>query len=339
LVSERIKYPQLEKLFKKHFGENITNTNPLSSHGSDRQIIRIWNGTGKTFIGIINENLGENKAFLNFSLHFRKYGLNVPEIYCISDDNKSYIMEDLGDTTLFNKINARPGGSFRETEIDLYKSAINELLKFQIEAGNTLDYSYCYQYPEFGKENIEQDLKYFKQRFLINFYKSTLDENRLNTELDIIKGYALEVPRIYFLYRDFQSRNIMLKNDELYFIDYQSGRKGALQYDLASLLYDAKANIPQTIRELLTEYYIVQAKKYIRIDEEEFRNHFWYFALIRILQAMGAYGYLGIVKGKTNFLESIPFALKNINFILENKINDKKLSYIKKIFQEINYDT
>jgi aminoglycoside/choline kinase family phosphotransferase len=131
----------------------------------------------------------------------------------------------------------------------------------------------------------------------------------------------------------------MLKNDELYFIDYQSGRKGALQYDLASLLYDAKANIPQTIRELLTEYYIVQAKKYIRIDEEEFRNHFWYFALIRILQAMGAYGYLGIVKGKTNFLESIPFALKNINFILENKINDKKLSYIKKIFQEINYDT
>lgn len=331
------KYSGLEALFKIHFGEDISETVPLSSDGSDRQIVRLISPSRKTAMGIINENLGENNAFINFSKHFLKYRLHVPVIFGVSSDLICYMMEDLGDTTLLNKLKSGAGG-FGETELSLYKNVIGELLKFQIEAGKNIDFSYCYQHAEFGKENIEQDLNYFKQRFLKNFYQKDIDENKLNAELDIVKENALEEPREYFLYRDFQSRNIMIKDDELYFIDYQSGRKGALQYDLASLLYDAKANIPQAMREILIEYYIEQAKEYTKINADEFRNRFWFFAVIRILQAMGAYGYLGIEKGKKQFLESIPYALVNIRIILNEKLHDEKLNYLREIFKNIKYE-
>jgi len=130
----------------------------------------------------------------------------------------------------------------------------------------------------------------------------------------------------------------MLHKNDLYYIDYQSGRKGALQYDIASLIYDAKADIPQNLRENLLEYYIAEANKYTGIDANDFKHYFWYFAMIRILQAMGAYGFLGITKGKKRFLESIPYALKNINFILNNRINKTEFGYLKTIFSEIKYD-
>jgi aminoglycoside/choline kinase family phosphotransferase len=331
------KYIDLEKMFTAHFGADISEFTPLTSHGSDRQIIRLKSKRVPPVIGIINGHLGENRAFFNFSEHFIKFRLNVPEIYAISKDEKSYLMEDLGNTTLYDKIKSNPEGSFGQEETELYQNVINELVRFQIEAGRSIDYSYCYQYAEFGKENIEQDLNYFKERFLSNFYNSTLDEEKLGKEFEILETHALDASREYFLYRDFQSRNIMLKDNKLYFIDYQSGRKGALQYDLASLLYDARANIPQDIREKLIEYYILQAKKYISMDETEFRNRFWFFAVIRILQAMGAYGYLGIVKGRKKFLKSIPYALKNINIILNEKLLDKKFDYLRTIFKQINY--
>jgi aminoglycoside/choline kinase family phosphotransferase len=329
----------IENLFKKHFGADPAESKMLNSDGSDRQIFRLRSPDRKTVIGIINEHLGENKAFINFSGHFLKHGLNVPHIFEICEDQTCYLMEDLGDTTLLIKISTRNTEEFGETEIELYKDVINQLVRFQIEAGKTLDYSLCYQHKEFGKQNIEQDLKYFIQSFLRNFYPNDIIENRLNSELDIIKDSALKEPRDYFLYRDFQSRNIMIKDNKLYFIDYQSGRKGALQYDLASLLYDAKANVPQEIREKLIEHYIEQAKKYTVINDGEFRNRFWFFAVIRILQAMGAYGYLGITKGKKKFLESIPYALVNIGIILNEKLHDVKLDYFREIFKNIKYET
>lgn len=327
----------LKELFKKEFKDTPVSFSALYAHGSDREIIRITGKDGHTVIGIYNNSIPENKAFIKFSEHFRKEKLNVPEIYCVSGDLKSYLMEDLGDTTLLKKINSSKN-RFSEENINHYRDVITQLIRFQTEAGRSVDYGLCYQFNEFGRENIEFDLEYFKQRFLAPIYKKRIDNDKLENDLNYLKSKLLEPERNNFLYRDFQSRNIMLHKNDLYFIDYQSGRKGALQYDIASLLYDARADIPQHIREELLEFYIENLNKLHSIRADEFEFYFWYFAVIRILQAMGAYGYLGFTKGKTRFLESIPYALKNIKFILENRTEKGKLDYLKKIFSEINYE-
>lgn len=328
-------YPELLDLFQREFGTDFICYEPLTAHGSDRKIIRLRNNSTHNAIGIFNENVPENKAFIEFGSHFRKHGLNVPEVFQISDDCRFYLLEDLGDTTLLNKIKENPAKDFGNNEIELYKKVLTILPEFQITAGKGIDFDLCYQFDKFAADNIEYDINYFKERFLLQFYKEEFDIEKLTADFDLLKSKVLQMPAEYFLYRDFQSRNIMLKNDEMYFIDFQSGRKGFLLYDLASLLYDAKAKIPQPVRELLVDYYLDLLKEYVAVDKEEFKNIFWYFAIIRILQAMGAYGYLGIVKGKEKFLESVPYALKNINFILNNKINNSELNYLRKIFGKL----
>lgn len=326
-------YTNLQNLHVKYFGKQIVKYEPLLSHGSERLIIRLYSDDGSTSIGIVNRHINENKAFISFGKHFIESGLNVPEIYITSPDSSIYLLTDLGDETLLKRIS--DGCEFNEVKTNLYKSVINELLKFQVTAGKGIDYSFCYQFSEFGSENIDFDLQYFKDRFLKAFYKGNTDHERLDHDLSYIKNKILEFPRDYFLYRDFQSRNIMLKNDKLFFIDFQSGRKGALLYDAASLLYDAKADVPQDIREQLLEYYLKVVNEYVNADTAKMKRYFWYFAMVRILQAMGAYGFLGIVKGKRRFLESIPYALNNINFILANRTEPDELKYLKQLFSEL----
>ncbi len=335
--SDNILYSILSVLYRNSFKHEAVSFEPLYAHGSDRNIVRIHSESQKPVIGIHSNDEAENRAFIGYSKHFKSQGLNVPEIYNVSEDTHFYLMEDLGDTTLFKKI-SEDKVKFSRHNIELYKQAIKNLIRFQTEAGRTIDYGLCYQFSEFGKDNIEFDLNYFKQRFLENFYKKELDVSRLENELDFLKQKLLEQPRDYFLYRDFQSRNIMLLKNDLYFIDYQSGRRGALQYDIASLMYDARADVPQNLRESLLEYYIQEAGKCVKIDADEFSHYFWYFAMVRILQAMGAYGFLGITKGKKRFLDSIPYAVKNINFMLSKRINKSEFSYLKNIFSEINYE-
>jgi aminoglycoside/choline kinase family phosphotransferase len=330
---ERIYYQGLRKLCESKFKTNSFNPTPLSAHGSDRKIIRIYiNGT--SVIGIYNNNAGENKAFLSFTENFRKYKLNVPEIYCVSSDNKYYLMQDLGDMTLFNHVTKFRTVSLRNCA-SLYKKAIESLIRFQVDAGKTIDYSICYQFKEFGTENIDYDLNYFRERFLKNLINAEHELPELKHDFEFLKKKLLETPRDYFLYRDFQSRNIMLHEDKLFFIDYQSGRKGALHYDLASLLYDAKADVPNELREELLDSYINELKMYVDSDSHQFKYYFRYFVLIRILQAMGAYGFLSSVKGKTKFLESVPYAVNNINYVLDNFIEHDELKYLKTLFKKI----
>jgi aminoglycoside/choline kinase family phosphotransferase len=328
-------HPELENLFKAHFGRVPDCTEALSAHGSDRTILRLKTDDETSAIGIMHDNVAENKAFIGLTLHFQNNKLNVPEIYKVSPDYKYYLMEDLGDKSLSKLVYGRSKHELSDEIISLYKTVINELLKFQVTAGEKIDYSLCYQFDKFGEENIDYDLNYFKERFVEMFYRGKLCEKELNSDLNYIKMKILEVPANYFLYRDFQSRNIMLINNVPYFIDYQSGRKGALHYDLASLLYDARADIPQPTRELLIEYYIQQAESYVKLDRDKFIKEFWYFALVRILQAMGAYGFLSKVKGKSNFLESVPYAVKNINTILNEKIGSKNLCSLRNLFKEL----
>jgi len=330
-------YSQVELLHKQHFGCKPMNIEPLTSHGSDRTILRL-HIHGSTSIGIINEHLQENRSFIAFGNHFRKSGINVPEIFTVSNDNYSYLMEDLGDTTLLREIQKRGDSPFGDKEIDLYKKVIEILPEFQVRAGKTIDFSFCYQFSEFAEENIRFDLDYFYNRFLLNFYKGTIDNNLLHKDINELISHLIKADRNHFLYRDFQSRNIMLKNGNFYFIDFQSGRRGALLYDLASLLYDAKACIPQDTREKLVDHYFEVVKNHTQIDTVQYQEYFWYFAVVRILQAMGAYGFLGIVKGKSRFLESIPLALTNMNFILNNRIQKNSLKYLRTIFSEIKYE-
>ena len=326
-------YTNLLHLHVKWCRRGIEKYEQLLSHGSERLIVRLHAEGGTSSIGIVNRHLEENRAFISFGKHFHEKGLNVPQIHIISPSEDSYILDDLGDETLLKCVLA--ANEFNTDIIDLYKKVIDELPKFQITGGAEIDYKLCYQYNEFGSDNIDYDLDYFKQRFLKHFHKGEVNAAQLESDLLHIKDKILEFPREFFLYRDFQSRNIMIKNGTPFFIDFQSGRKGALLYDIASLLYDAKADVPQNIREELLEYYLIVLPQYANVDTGKMRSYFWYYALVRILQAMGAYGYLGIVKGKTRFLESIPYALKNINFILNERIDKNELLYLKQIFIEL----
>jgi aminoglycoside/choline kinase family phosphotransferase len=328
-------YGEVTKLFESKFGCEAADVEPITSHGSDRMILRLRSSAGDSAIGIVNQNVKENIAFIAFAVHFRNHGLNVPEIYERSSDNINYLMEDLGDTTLLKKITALRSNNLAEEEKKLYRLAIEALPEFQLKAGKSIDFKYCYQFNEFSEENIRFDINYFNERFLKNFYKGHAEPEELEKEFDYLTGKLLEIDRSNFLYRDYQSRNIMIKNGKLYFIDFQSGRRGALLYDIASLIYDAKANIPQYEREYYIEFYLDEVSKYIQIDKSQYRDYFWYFAIIRILQAMGAYGYLGLAKGKSRFLESIPLAINNVRYILDNKINNKHFRVLTKIFSEI----
>lgn len=333
MPEEKEYYTGLKELCENNFKTTSFIPSPLTSHGSDRKIVRILIN-GKSVIGIYNNHTEENRAFLSFTENFRNYKLNVPEIYCVSGDNKYYLMQDLGDMTLFNHITKYRTLSLRNCA-PLYSKAINNLIKFQVEAGTTIDYSFCYQFNEFGGENIDYDLNYFHERFLTSLLNTEHELLELMQDFNFLKAKLLETPRDYFLYRDFQSRNIMLHNDEMFFIDYQSGRKGSLQYDLASLLYDAKADIPNDLREDLLDSYIKELNKYIKTDSGQFKYYFRYFVLIRILQAMGAYGFLSSVKGKTNFLESVPYALGNIDYVLNTFIEPNELKYLRILFKKI----
>lgn len=312
-----IKHQNLKKLFEKWAGEKVTKFIPLPPSGSYREYYRI-KSTSKVAIGAFNPDRKENIAFLSFSKHFFKKKLNVPKIYAEDLDNDIYLQQDLGDETLFSyltKVYKR--GIFPQQLIDEYKKVIEQLPKFQITASKDLDYSVCYPRDSFDRQSMHWDMTYFKYYFL-KLAKIPFDEQALENDFLKLIKFLLKPERDYFLYRDFQSRNIMLFNGKPYFIDYQGGRRGALQYDLASLLYDAKADIPQHIRNELLDYYIEVTKKIIPIDEKKFKAYYYGYVLIRIMQAMGAYGFRGFYENKEHFLKSVPYAINNLKWIIEN---------------------
>lgn len=308
---------QIQELFKSWSSETATSIILLPQSGSYRQYFRITYSKG-SILGVYNNDVKENRAFIEFTKHFKNCKLNVPEIFSISNDELIYLIEDLGDETLYSYLTEQKKElGFSPQLIATYKKVIDALPKFQIEAGSNLDYNNCYPRSSFDKQSMMWDLNYFKYYFL-KLAKINFDEQKLEDDFQIFSDYLLAAHGNYFLYRDFQSRNIMLKDDSPYFIDYQGGRKGALQYDVASLLYDAKADIPQEIRNELLEYYMNVVSNYIEIDKASFRQMYYGYVFIRIMQAMGAYGFRGFYEKKEHFLKSIPFAIKNIEYLLSN---------------------
>ncbi len=324
----------LNDLFHRWCGERIVSVNKLPASGSPREYYRI-KGKESSAIGAINLDREENVAFIEFSRHFHSKGLYVPEIYLVDLDHSAYLQEDLGDVTLFDHVfQVRDNGDFPEDLIRVYKEVLTELQRFQITGSEGLDYSVCYPRSSFDRQSMLWDLSYFKYYFL-KLADIPFNEQQLENDYNTLIEYLQAQDTSYFLYRDFQSRNVMLRDSKPYFIDYQGGRKGALQYDVASLLYDSKADIPRDVREELLEHYIEGLAAYPSVNAEKFRESYYAYVLIRIMQAMGAFGFRGFYEKKIHFLQSIPYALNDLKWILQNVTLPIRLPTLLKVFRSL----
>jgi aminoglycoside/choline kinase family phosphotransferase len=309
----------LKQLFEQHFHSPAERVQPLQGQlgGSGRKIIRLANEQVSA-IGILGDVREENAAFLEFSKHFRRHGLPVPEIYEQDLDHGAYLEEDLGNVTLFEFLSEnRNGEDIAPLAVEAYRKVIAILPRFQIEAGRDLNYKYCYPRNSFDRQSISWDLNYFKYYFL-RLAGIPFSEQALEDDFNRLTKFLLTAGRDYFLYRDYQSRNVMLRNEDPYFLDYQGGRKGALQYDVASLLYDAKADLPPALRQELLDYYLEVLSGFVKVDRESFVQLYYGYVYVRIMQALGAYGFRGFYERKAHFLQSVPYALKNIRWLLHN---------------------
>lgn len=309
----------LRYLFERHFRSPVEHVQPLQGGlgGSGRRIFRLV-GENITAIGVLYDVREENVAFLEFSRHFRRHGLPVPEIYAEDLDRGAYLEEDLGDTTLFEFLSKnRNGDEIASSVTAAYRHVVSLLPRFQVQAGRDLNYKLCYPRASFDRQSIAWDLNYFKYYFL-RLSGVPFNEQALETDFGRLTRFLLTAPRDYFLYRDFQSRNVMLRNGKPFFLDYQGGRKGALQYDIASLLYDAKADLPPGLRQSLLDHYLTTLRNLVDVTPETFMQHYYAFVYVRIMQALGAYGFRGFYERKPHFLQSVPYALKNLSWLLEN---------------------
>lgn len=308
----------LSQLFHNHFSESPTTIQALPESGSSRKYFRI-KSSNNSAIGAFNNDIKENEAFFSFTQTFINLELNVPEIYQIDTDRKHYLISDLGDQTLFNSIQSYHRKEVKEYPLCCIKKSIEMLIDFQISGAQQIDFSKCYPREKFDNQSIQWDLNYFKYNFL-KLTTIPFDENLLEKDFQSIIQFLGKAPSDYFMFRDFQSRNIMIFNGNPWFIDYQGGRKGALQYDLASILYSPKSHLNKIQQESLLLHYIEHLKKRIDLDEEQFVAQYYGFVLVRILQAIGAYGYRGIFEKKQNFINSIPKAISNLQFIFNEKL-------------------
>jgi aminoglycoside/choline kinase family phosphotransferase len=314
-VDSTLQAQQLRAAFEARFAERCERIVPLRADGSNRKLYRLTS-VSRGAIGVVNPDARENRAFVAFSRHFRGAGLPVPEIYAEGPDPEIYLEEDLGDTTLFQLLTAtRTGNALSPEALDLYRQVVEILPRFQIAAGRSLNYDACHPRAGFDRQSMLWDLNYFKYSFL-RLAKIPFDEQGLEEDFERFVEFLLAAPGDFFLYRDFQSRNIMVQEGRPWFIDYQGGRRGALQYDLASLLCDAKADLPFELRDELADQYLAAAADLVSIDRAAFLRHYPGFALIRIMQAMGAYGLRGFHERKQHFLASVPYAIRNLEHLL-----------------------
>jgi aminoglycoside/choline kinase family phosphotransferase len=304
--------------YKELFGVSDIKIIALPQSGSDRKYFRILSGN-KSVIGAHNPNLEENEAFIGFTKHFISKGLPVPEIFGYLPDKFIYFLKDLGDTNLFTWLQQKnaDGGFDTEAE-DIYRKILDKLIQFQIKGIDGLDLDLCYPHRSFDRQSMMWDMNYFKYMFL-KLVAVPFNERRLEHDFNLLADFLLETRQDYFLYRDFQSANVMLVGGEPWFIDYQGGRKGAPQYDVASLLYDAKAHIPEKSREKLLEYHINNFCSVSGESKSEFRGYYAGFSMIRLMQALGAFGFRGLYEKKPTFTGSIVPAVKLLIQLIDSE--------------------
>ena len=314
--------PDIQNILAKltrSIGETPKDILPIAESGSARKYFRIITDK-RSLIGTYSSNIEENEAFLSFSKHFHDLELNVPEVFAVNEEKTCYLQSDFGDDNLFAHVQkalvaAGPStgsGTLGENVIELYKKALSHLVKLQVLGHQGLDYSKAYPTERFDRQAIIDDLNYFKYYFVKPHEEIDFNETRLGKDFEAFADFVSQAPCDFFMYRDFQSRNIMVKDSELYFIDFQGGRKGPLNYDVVSLLYQVKAQIPQAIRDELVGYYKTELSQYMSPEAVKFDTYQPYFVYLRLMQVLGAYGFRGLIQKKSHFIESIPYALHEI---------------------------
>ena len=299
---------ELIRLYTEHYTGIPESCVPLTGSASNRKYYRL-SGDGHTCIGVIGTDARENEAFLTLAGHFRTKGINVPEIYAVSEDRMAYIQEDLGDAVLFDMLTKarRTGEGLEEVEALLCRT-MSMLPKIQFEGADGLDFSVCYPQPSFDRRMVMFDLNYFKYCFLkpsgLEF-----DEVLLQDDFEKLADDLLLSDTDTFLYRDFNARNVMVKDGEPYFVDFQGGRRGPVFYDVASFAWQARAKFSEDQKEKMLSAYLEAYSAYSSMDERSFRSSLRLFVLFRLLQVLGAYGFRGWVEHKANFVTSIPAAI------------------------------
>lgn len=310
---------KIKQLFETHSSDAIESITKIPQSGGDRIYFRILTITNKSYVATTSNNVKENETFLYFTSHFKTVNAPVPNVFVVNEEKTIYIQEDFGSECLLDILEAK--GKTEEVK-SLYKKTLQALAKLQIHADKNLDYNKCITSKEFGKQAILSDFLYFKYYFL-DTLKIPYDKEKLGDDLDALSTYLNHTDYKFFMFRDFQSRNIMIHAEQPYFIDYQGGMKGALQYDVASMLWQAKADLSNEWKTELLEYYIDCAEKELAetVDRSRFVSQYNGFVLIRLLQVLGAYGFRGIFERKAHFLTSIPLALRNLkDFLQHNKM-------------------
>lgn len=323
----------LKQLFEKQTGQKADSVEQLTASGSNRKYYRLKNDK-TSIIGVEGTSVEENRAFIYMARHFKSKGLPVPECLIVSNDDMSYLQEDLGDILLFDFIKkGRLTGQFSTEEISVLHRTMELLPQVQVVGAEDFDFTHCYPQPEFNRRSVLWDLNYFKYCFL----KATgldFQENLLENDFDKMADFLLKFETNTFMYRDFQSRNVMLKEGKPYFIDFQGGRKGPVYYDVASFLWQAKARYGKELRDELLETYIQSLKKYMDVEETFFKQNLHHFILFRLLQVLGAYGFRGYFEKKPHFLQSIPYALENLRDLMkENSFS--QYPYMSQVLKEM----
>ena len=325
----------LQQLYHRHFALAPEIITQIAAHASARKIYRLSSSAGSA-IGVLNDDLAENRAFVEFARHFRARGLAVPRVYDFSSDQRCYLQEDLGDVTLYNLVEQarQRGEGFAPELVQYYEIALEHLVFFQASGQHGFDFTHCVSAREFDRAGMLWDMEYFRQSFLERTLIS-FDLNSLQSDFSRLADFLSSAPSGYFMYRDFQSRNIMVKNGELYFIDFQGGRRGPLQYDLVSLVYQSKAQIPDHVRQPLIRHYIDALSDTISIDIDQFNSYLGSFVVLRVLQALGTYGAHGLAQGKEYFSDSIPLALENLRQCLLVDQPTLKLNALGDVFKRL----
>ena len=321
----------LNELYKNFTGNDATEIAEMPSSGSNRRYFRLKGE--HTLIGVVGTSVEENNAFIYMSAHFAQKGLPVPKVLICSDDHIAYLQEDLGDTILYNAIEkGRLTRVFGEEEKRLLVKTIRKLPDIQFAGADGMDFSHCYPAPAFNSRSIMWDLNYFKYCFLKATGLEFL-EDKLEDDFQRLTDVLMRSSSATFMYRDFQSRNVMIKDDEPWFIDFQGGRKGPVYYDVASFLWQAKANFPDSLRQELLKEYIDALRKYQPVNEPYFHAQLHHFVLFRTLQVLGAYGFRGYFEKKPHFMQSVPFAIANLRELL--KVPYPEYPYLSKVLTDL----
>lgn len=324
----------LYRLFKEYTGSEAENVRLLTGSGSNRTYCRM-EADGRRLMGVKGVDAHENEAFITIARHFHECGIPVPQVLAVSADMLYYLQEDLGDTLLSDMVAAagKAGGIHEESALEgLLCRTMSLLPKIQFEGARGLDFSVCYPQPSFDRRMVMFDLNYFKYCFLkpsgVEF-----NEVLLQDDFERFADGLLKEDSDTFLYRDFNARNVMVRDGNPYFIDFQGGRRGPIYYDVASFVWQARARYPQWLKEKMVESYLGALESYMPVAKEDFMARLKQFILFRMLQVLGAYGFRGLIEHKAQFVVSIPPAMDILKELLPGAFDE--YPYLKKVLEAL----